>query len=202
MAVYQFNKSLITLILIAGFIPLYFLLPRFLTYSSPPLKSDAIVFLLGQNYASRRKEAQKLIYEGYSKHLVVPFYDKMLKATEKKGFVPMENKSSIKNRPTKQMRAKPEYRLFEDTHLEILHAKVMMDRMGFESANFVSSPYHMRRIKLIADRVFDGEKYNLSFVPTRYEKTNKKFWFLKKFDLNWVLSEYLKIAWFFVYEPL
>ena len=79
--------------------------------------------------------------------------------------------------------------------------KAMMDELGFKSANFVSSPYHMRRVKLIADRVFAGGNYNLSFVPSRYEETHKNLWWLNKYDLKWVLSEYSKIIWFLLYEP-
>ena len=83
----------------------------------------------------------------------------------------------------------------------MLNAKTLIDRLGLKSAIFVSSPYHMRRVKLIVSTVFKDGDYNLFFVPSRYEKTNGNFWYLYEYDLKNVTSEYLKIAWFLLYEP-
>ena len=125
--------------------------------------------------------------------------DRILKDTNSGTLAPKG--PSIQKLLTKAEKRKHDYRFYEDTHLEILHAKAMMDKLGFKSANLVSSPYHMRRIKLITGRIFDGGDYNLSCVPTRYEKTEKNLWWFNKYDLKWVLGEYLKIAWFIIYEP-
>ncbi|EFK09732.1 conserved hypothetical protein [delta proteobacterium NaphS2] len=89
----------------------------------------------------------------------------------------------------------------EDTHSEVLRAKEMMDAYGLKSAIFVSSPYHMRRIKIIAAKVFGQKNYDLSFVPTPYEKTCGPLWWTDSYCLKWVMGEYVKIPWFLSYEP-
>ena len=90
----------------------------------------------------------------------------------------------------------------ENTHLKILHAKSIMEKYGFKSAIFVSSPYHMRRIKMIATKAFEEDNHSLCFIPATFEKFNKKIWLLSKNDRQWILSEYAKIAWFLLYTRL
>jgi len=80
----------------------------------------------------------------------------------------MKRRPSIQYSSTREKKDKHNYRVYEDTDLEVLHAKAMMGRFGFKSADFLSSPYRIRRRKLIARRVFDGGFYDLSFVPNRY----------------------------------
>ena len=83
----------------------------------------------------------------------------------------------------------------QNTHLEILEAKRLMKERGLKSAIFVSSPYHMRRIKIIAGSVFgeDGE-YALAFVPTGFEKLPAGLSGLCKYAYQSVIQEYLKIG--------
>lgn len=195
------KQYIIPPLIVAALIGLLAYSPYYLTCSEPPVESDVVILLLGPDYGARKKEARKLILEGYSHILIVPAYGKILKSTGNGDFTLLGINSAIRNDPSKNSKAKKNFQFYEDTHLEILRAKTIMDNMGLKSANFVSSPYHMRRIKLIAGQVFKGGKYNFSFVPTRYEKTSSSFWLLHKFDLKWVLSEYLKIAWLIVYMP-
>jgi len=56
----------------------------------------------------------------------------------------------------------------------------------------------MRRISIIAGKVFGGHGHRLAFVPSRYEQYGGQ-WFLNKRDLKFVFSEYSKIAWFMLY---
>jgi uncharacterized SAM-binding protein YcdF (DUF218 family) len=92
----------------------------------------------------------------------------------------------------------------ENTHLEIAQARRILDDLGYTSAIFVSSPYHMRRIKIIAKSVFldtaNTHKFQLYFVPTRYETPYLSSWFLNIRDSGFVLTEYSKIFWFFIYS--
>ena len=84
----------------------------------------------------------------------------------------------------------------------MLFSKTLMDRFGYRSAILVSSPYHMRRIRIIAERVFGKGKYGLCFVPIRYESEATVSWFLRLWHLKFVSSEYVKIAWFEIYSLL
>jgi uncharacterized SAM-binding protein YcdF (DUF218 family) len=91
------------------------------------------------------------------------------------------------------------------SHIEVLEAKRIMDHSGFKKANFVSSPSHMRRIKMITDHVFQQNNsapgaYQINFVPIRAESSLPKAqpWDLK--NIRNVVYEYIKMAWFFSYQ--
>lgn len=192
-------KCSISFSLIAILVGLVLYAPHYLVYTDNPLRSDVIILLLGPEYEAREKEVQGLLTDGYSNHLIIPAYGRILNGANSGALA--SQGPSIQKRLTKAEKRNHGYRFYEDTHLEVLHAKAMMDKFGFKSANFVSSPYHMRRIKLIAGGVFDGGDYDLSCVATPYEKTHKNLWWFNKYDLKWVVGEYLKIAWFLIYEP-
>jgi hypothetical protein len=60
----------------------------------------------------------------------------------------------------------------------------------------------MRRISIIAGKVFGKKDYQLTFVPSRFEQKNGPLWFLKKRDLKLITGEYSKIIWFTIYRFL
>jgi len=79
----------------------------------------------------------------------------------------------------------------------------LLKRSFLHIGNFVSSPYHMRGIKLIAEKVFrdrtNSSALRLYFVSPRYETPRLRRWFLKTRGLKFVSSEYAKMAWFLSY---
>ncbi|MCD6532570.1 MAG: YdcF family protein, partial [Deltaproteobacteria bacterium] len=87
---------------------------------------------------------------------------------------------------------------FENTHLEMIMGKKIMDKLGYRSAIIVSSPYHMRRLQLIAGKVF-GNDYQVGFTATPFEKFGTLGCFRSWKAFENVGSEYLKIGWFLVY---
>ena len=192
------NKYLVVLILISvivGGCVLYS--PRFLLYSSEYKKANAIILLLGPDFKARQKEAYKLINEGMSDYLIIPAYHRVYRVydTETKKYL-SPNLYSFKS-GQKNMTTFPSF--YEDTHLEIIDARKIMSGYGLKSAILVSSPYHMRRIKLIVMKVFDTNKGDFYFVPTQYEKAPANFWELSLADWKKVRKEYGKILWFFLY---
>ena len=188
--------GILFLVLLTGFI-LYS--PRFLLYSSEYKKTNAIILILGPDFKARQKEAYKLINEGMADYLIIPAYHKVYRVYDKemkkylsRNLYPF--KSSQKN-----VAAPPEF--YEDTHLEIVEAQKIMSDYRLTSAIFVSSPYHMRRVQLIAMKVFDTNNNAFYFVPTHYEKAPADFWELSSADWRKVRREYGKILWFFIYFP-
>ena len=175
--------------------------PYYLARAGTPVKSDVIVLLLGPKFTLRKEEVFKLIEEGYARHLIIPAYgkvsDAVLFSNQAAQANPKPDPSLIRGRIV-NLSSYPKY--FEDTHIEILEARKMIDKAGFKSAIFVSSPYHMRRISIIANKVFGKEGYQLTFVPSRYEQYSGALWFLKKRDLKFVSGEYSKIIWFMLYR--
>jgi hypothetical protein len=132
-------------------------------------------------------------------YLIIPAYHKVCRVYDKemKKYL-SPNLYSFKS-DQKDVATPPGF--YEDTHLEISGAKKIMSGYGLNSAIFVSSPYHMRRIKLIAMKVFDTNKNVFYFVPTHYEKAPADFWELSLADWKKVRREYGKILWFFIYFP-
>jgi hypothetical protein len=174
--------------------------PYYLVRTDMPVKSDVIVLLLGSKFAPRKDEAFKLIEDGYARYLIIPAYGKISDAglfpNQSAQTSPKPDPSLVRGRIIKP----PSYpKYFEDTHIEILEAKKMMDKAGFKSAIFVSSPYHMRRISIIANKVFGNKVGRLIFVSSRYEQHSGILWFLNKRDLKLVSTEYSKIIWFMLY---
>ena len=168
--------------------------PHYLNYADQPAKADAVVLFLGKNIKARNMEADRLLSDGYANYLIIPALGQVISTSEKKPF------------QTKKSAATGRYpHFYENTHIEVLEAKRIMDQSGFKKANFVSSPSHMRRIKMITDHVFQQKNsapdaYQINFVPMRAEPSLPKAspWDLK--NIGNVVYEYIKMAWFFSYQ--
>src|SRR5208283_6058683 len=89
---------------------------------------------------------------------------------------------------------------YERTHVEELYAKKIMDSLGLKSAIMVSSPYHMRRIRLIASRTFGEQSRSFSYVPTPFEYDPSSVWDMGRGKWMFVINEYIKICWFHLYS--
>jgi hypothetical protein len=191
-----FVVGILLLVLLVGFI---LFSPRFLLYSSEYKKVNAIILILGPDFKARQKEAYKLINEGMADYLIIPAYHKIYRVYDKemKKYL-SRNLYSFKS-SQKNVAAPPSF--YEDTHLEIVEARKIMSDYRLNSAIFVSSPYHMRRIKIIAMKVFDTNNNVFYFVPTHYEKAPADFRELSSADWRKVRREYGKILWFLIYFP-
>ena len=180
--------------------------PAFLVISEAPVRADAVVLFVGGEKGSREKEADQLLREGFADYLIIPATgqikkrgpDGRLERLDLKNPMAVSNQSNQLNQPNQKNW------FVENTHIEVYEAKRLMDNLGLHSASLVSSPYHMRRIKVIAKSVFldtgNVRTFKLYFVPTRYETPHLKSWFPNIHDLTFVLMEYPKIFWFFIYS--
>jgi hypothetical protein len=180
----------IVLILLAGFGA--YCAPRFLAYADKPVKSDAVILFVG-NDATRNEEAHRLLDEGYARVLIVPAFHQVFM----EGNIPFQPPASAKTNPRS---AKGYPGFYEHTHVEVLYAKEMMDAMGLKSAIMVSSPYHMRRIRMMSKKVFGEQVRYFLYVPTRYETNPTVLPDLTRANWTSVFQEYLKISWFCLYS--
>jgi len=162
------------------------------------LKADAVVLFIGPDLDVRVKEANRLLSEGYAKYLIVPAFNQVINTAHKR--LPVINAEYSETKQTSIFSKYP--RFYEDTHIEVLETKRIMDHFGFKKANFVSSPSHMRRIKLITDSVFllrlkDGDTYHINYVPAYVgdKQHDTPSWDLE--SIKDVLEESIKIIWFF-----
>lgn len=163
--------------------------PNFLVKSDNPEKSDAIVLFIGPDFVPRKQEALRLLRDGYARYLIIPEYGAFLETPVSD--VPLLTKSVTNSS------GYPKY--YERTHVEVLEAKATMDRAGIKSAIFVSSPYQMRRIDIMALKVLNRKDYTIKCVPSRYVDYGGILWMLKRKDLIPVFSEYVKIIWYMAY---
>lgn len=174
--------------------------PGYLAYADKPEKSDIIVIFVGPGVNERLKECYKLIEEGYAENLIVRGnYGRInrLKNTCSDLSTNLQTNINMNNYSMASMRY-PNY--LEGTEKEILAAKKTIEEKGYRSAIFVSSPLHMRRIKIIAENVFDRRLLQMKFVPTRYSPCITSVWFLNVNYIKMVALEYIKIVWYIVYR--
>jgi uncharacterized SAM-binding protein YcdF (DUF218 family) len=183
--------------------------PSFLLISEAPVRADAVVLFVGGETGTREKEADQLLREGFADYLLIPGYGQIMKRGPDGRLFRIDidlklKTSSLKPRPqdellnTSHLKRKTAARL-ENTHIEVLEAKRLMENLGLRSALLVSSPYQMRRIKVITGKVFNDSRA-VRYVPTRYETPGEAYWLFSNRDRALVLTEYTKIIWFLLYS--
>ena len=188
------KKSFLAILSITGcLIILYVIASKFLNYCDNPSHSELVVLFVGPVYQERLQEASTLIKEDYAKNLLIPAYNELLTVV---------NGALTKNENYQKSvtggKIYPSY--YEDTHIEVLEAKKIMNLLGYSSAIFVSSPYHMRRISIIAERVFPDDGYQLSFVGSRFSGQDINFSIFTWSKAKLVFQEYVKIFYFLAYQ--
>jgi len=84
------------------------------------------------------------------------------------------------------------------TYEDALYVKEDMLDRGFKSAIIVSSPYHMRRARMIFRKIFeDREDIFLQFSPAKDSDFQTHRWWTREGDLINVVNEYCKLALYF-----
>jgi uncharacterized SAM-binding protein YcdF (DUF218 family) len=173
--------------------------PGFLFTEDVTRKADAVVLFVGPGNEARRYESEQLIREGYARYLLIPSSGKVFKKDADGGLVRI-----VGNQPradfVQRVRIAANYKkYYENTHIEALEAKRMMNELGLKSAMLVSSAYHMRRIRIIAGLVFDSRTYTITCNPAKWQTEFTAVDWLDGEKRRIIGSEYLKIGWFLVY---
>ena len=168
--------------------------PRLLVYADKPIKSDAVILFVGIESSTRSKEANLLFNEGYSRYLIVPSSQQVIAAA---GVSP-QRAGAINPVAAGGVGEYPAY--YENTHREVLYAQRIMNSMGLKSAIMVSSPYHMKRIKMICEKTFGEQARYISYVPTSYEPGITDFGHVDPAEMTMVILEFVKICWFRLYS--
>jgi hypothetical protein len=179
------------------------LAPFYLAHQTSIEPSDTVIVLIGPGDDAKLKSALRVMESSYAHHLLVPgmgFSCDQLKADcidiTRQRFALASR--AAESRMASSFENLPWYYL--QTHHELVLARRMMEAMGLTSAIVISHPYHMRRISLIVDTVFGNSSLRLHFWPAQADATPDAFWWLSAYHWQWTLSEYLKIAWFRLYD--
>ena len=169
-------------------------LGRYLVIDQQATQSDAIVAVAGQN--RRRVHAIELYRKGLAKALVFNVSDttyyfgqpidpvsSVLEDLESNG---ISRDRAIINRDITST--------WQDACITLETAR----RYGFASLIVVSSPLHMRRVKMSFDRVFAGQEIELTFccVPLEKEKIELDRWWTREVEFIKVCNEYLKLTYY------
>ncbi len=174
--------------------------PGFLVYADKPVEADAVVLYSGPGQKNRLQEARRLIAEGFARYLIIPDFGIVSIAGESGDLEPVAPEQWGQSQSLRGS-TPPLYRRYvESTHVEALEAKRILDRLGLRSALMVSSPYHTRRINMICHRVFD-QNYRVAVVPARTQQTFMVRDWLDMGKRGKIVSEYIKMVWFLLYEP-
>jgi hypothetical protein len=177
-------------------------------------KADIIILFPVPELEAVNREAEQLIKDGYADYLCIPTSLSLYRVDDKRNCltsVQMQQARPglIAHHPRSRQDISLTYfqeirrvyhfpRFFENTHVEMLLAKQVMDAYGFKRAVFVSSPYHMRRIQIIAGSVF-GPSYTITLVPSRFMRRYDSF-VPSLNDMQNVFMEIGKMSWFLCYD--
>ncbi len=182
------------------FIIVYVYAFTYLHYSDKPEKSDTLVLFLGPVTQERIKEARQLLIERYSKILIIPSQHLTFPAHHEVFTLVNGRIKKNKHFHKKQIDRSCYPPYYQNTHVEALEAKKMMDMAGYTSAIFVSAPYHLRRIRIISERIFSKKEYKLKFIGSRYSQQDSYLSIFSWSNTKQVIIEYYKIVVFFLYH--
>lgn len=175
-----------------------FLGPALLVHESLPDAPECVIVMLGKDMNCRFRGAEQLAVHTHARALLVPAHFAVVSVRE--GGLGEKKRIPVKPVIVPPLKiAGHRFRIFENTHLELILGKRIMDRLGFHSAVIVSSPYHMRRLQLIALKVFDSS-YTIGFKPTPFEEYDTTSCLTSEKCRYNVWNEYLKIVWFLIYS--
>lgn len=156
---------------------------NYLIIDEVPQKSD-IIIVLGGDVIKRVTHGAKLYQSGYA--------DKVLLSG---GGRYMMKQALFQGIPESSIFMEKQSRTtFENAKysLEILQ------NQGFKSAIVVTSPYHTRRVRIIFTRLFKGIHLTICAAPYNPTKTDK--WWKDRFSTQFVISEYEKLLWHYLFE--
>lgn len=173
--------------------------PGFLFAEDPPRRADAVVLFVGPENRDRLREAERLLAEGRAPWLLIPAWGEMYRADAGGRAVKVSGDRERGRLLFRVRKHADGLEHYENTHLEALEARRMLDRIGARTALLVSSGYHTRRIGMIAGRVFPGDLYGVALRPVRGDEPfSARDWFHPR-QRRIIAGEYLKMAWFLLY---
>jgi uncharacterized SAM-binding protein YcdF (DUF218 family) len=187
------NKKIIAVII--GILVIMFILfliqaGNILVINDTPIKADTIIVLAGDHKGDRTNFGVSLFKEGYSKNLVLTggiLYYKYTIAEL------MKRQALELGVPDKNIIVEAEAK---NTWGNAIYSKKIMEREKFKSAIVVSSPYHMRRSKMLFNKVFKGSNIKLIYCSATDREYNPQKWWVNTFGIKTTVSEYIKLVYY------
>jgi uncharacterized SAM-binding protein YcdF (DUF218 family) len=151
-----------------------------LVLNENPKQSDVIVVLSGE--VGRLQEGVNLFHDRYGDYVLL-------------------SNSTVQYTSTSEAIALgiPENRIIEEdkatsTYTNAVYAKQLIQQNNYHSAIIVSSDFHMKRTKLIFERVFNDTEIKLTYVSSNTPWFSKDQWWKDKFSRRIVINEWIRIV--------
>ena len=84
------------------------------------------------------------------------------------------------------------------TYEDAVNTKEMLQAHGWKSAIIVSTMYHMRRSRMIFEKVYADSGIYLQYYPAQSETYRPNGWWMRERDMVYVVVEYLKLMLYWV----
>lgn len=81
-----------------------------------------------------------------------------------------------------------------NTYQNAVYTRKLMELYGLESAIVVSSPYHMRRVRLLFEEAYAGSGIKLAYAPVEKSWFEPERWWTSSAGWRLVGTEYVKLA--------
>lgn len=153
---------------------------RFLLPNEEPRSSDVIIVLSGDSDGSRLEKAAELYHQGYSKRVLLS--NSSTKYTNVEDALNLGIASKVLLTEHKAT----------STYTNALYTKKIMVTNDLKSAIVVSSDYHLRRTKLVFDRVYKGTGIEFTYVASEFP------WYMTKQSIENTLYEFIKLPGYYL----
>lgn len=179
-----FIKLIVILLMITGLLSQA---GSFLVVNQSPKKSDAIVVLAGDK-GKRMEFAAKLFEDGYANKMVIsggPIYNNVTAA-------------DLMKKHAVQLKVPEKNILLENkadsTFQNAKFTKEILEKNKLHSAIIVTSNYHMRRTKMVFDKMFGGSSITLTYCAAKDPDFTPIFWWTGNKSIMYVFTEYVKLV--------
>ncbi len=159
--------------------PLFIRFGEWLVVETPLEAAELVVALGGSR--ERQEKALKLLKQGFAKRILFTGPDFRPRDYDCLGIT----REGIKP----PMVA---YRTYE----EALVTKQVMEQESFRSAIIVTSPYHLRRVRMIFNKVFGDDGMTVAFYPSRNRAFSMNDWWKSHYGRKAVIMEYLGLIYY------
>lgn len=165
---------------------------RFLIVEDELSKADVIV-VLGGGGKERINHAAGLYKSGYSKRIIMTGKEQRIPGFTGTWADFAKQEALLLGIPEEAIILEE---MATDTDENAEYAMEIIADRAFESAIVVSSPYHMRRSRMIFRKIFEDQAVTLKFssVPVEDSNFQVKGWWKRRNDLRRVVWEYRKLV--------
>jgi len=170
-------------------------LASYLNFKTTISPSDVIIVLSG--CTERFKHSVRLYKQGYAGNIMITASNEPLELAN----VHLDWEWIIRDAARQEGIPEAALLIVEDitsTYDEACFTRKIMLEKGFKSAIVVSSPYHMRRVRMIFEKVYKRSGISLYYSPVEESWFQVEKWWTREGELVAVVNEYIKLVFYWL----